>query len=250
MHRRRRRRFGDDARRAQPTRFEVQVLSTVPHDPDAFTEGLAFSADGRLFESTGLEGASQLREVDPTTGEVTRRVALGASEFGEGIAIDGSTVVQLTWRQGIAHRWGLDDFSPRGDMAFSGEGWGLTRLDGRFVQSDGTSTLTLRDDVFGPVGRIEVTRAGRPVDQLNELEAVDDKVYANVWHRDEIVRIDPASGVVDAVVDASTLWRGPGRGPEMTLNGIAHRPGDPADVVWLTGKNWPSMYRVRLVRSR
>lgn len=239
---------------AAPEALGLGVVARHPHDTGAFTEGLLFDEDGRLFESVGLEGESALREVDPDRGTIVRDTKLPADQFGEGIALGAGGIVQLTWKNGVAHRWSIDDgdgFGRLGSFRYDGEGWGLTTAGSEFVQSDGSPTLKFRDGTTFEVTRsVEVTRAGQPVDEVNELESVDGVLYANVWHSDEILRIDPASGRVTGVVDASSLWRDPARTSEMTLNGIAHRPGDPPDRLWLTGKNWPEMFVVDVVPAR
>lgn len=233
-----------------PERLVVRVVETVAHDTDAFTEGLVFSDDGRLFESRGLEGESSVSELDPTTGKVLRSQALDADQFGEGLAIGPGGLVQLTWKSGVARTWNLTDLAPGIEMTYSGEGWGLTFNESEFIQSDGSATLTFRDaDSFQAVGSVQVANGTTPVDQINELEWIEGNVLANVWHSDEIMQIDPDSGAVTAVIDASTLWNDPERTSEMTLNGIAHRPGDPANRVWLTGKNWPEIFIVDLVAA-
>ena len=236
-----------DAAAAGIARYRVEVVSTVAHNTDAFTQGFLFDADGRLWEGTGLVGESELRRLDPDTGEVVASTALPATVFGEGVASGPNGLVQLTWQQRTAYRW-TPDGEPIGTFTYDGEGWGLTFDGTDFIQSDGSSTLTWRDPAsFEAVKTVTVTLAGEAIDQLNELEWVDDRILANVWHSDEILRIDPTNGEVDAVIDASTLWNDPGRTSEMTLNGIAHGPGDPANTLWLTGKRWPQIHIVELV---
>lgn len=232
------------------TRRTVRVVDTVPHDTEAFTQGLVFDDAGRLFESRGLLGESSVRELDPTTGEVINQQQLQPDQFGEGLAIGPGGLVQLTWKSGIARTWSLADLAPGRDLALAGEGWGLTFNEHEFIQSDGSAVLTFRDaESFEPVGSVQVTNEGVPVDQLNELEWIEGNVLANVWHSDEILQIDPDSGAVSAVIDASTLWTAPERTSEMTLNGIAHRPGDPSNRVWVTGKNWPEIFIVDVVAA-
>ena len=232
----------DPAARGVPERLALRVLDRHHHDDTAFTEGLVFHSRGRLFESLGLDGRSAIREVDPLTGSVRIERRLDGSLFGEGIAIGPDGLVQLTWKNHVALSWRLPDLGVGPRYRYSGEGWGLTFDGRRFIQSNGSATLTFRDrSSFAEVSHVEVTRDGRPADQLNELEFVDGVVYSNVWHSDEILRIDPASGRVTGVIDASGLWTSAERTSEMTLNGIAHRPGDPADELWLTGKNWPEL---------
>jgi glutamine cyclotransferase len=220
------------------------VLASHPHDRAAYTQGLVLVGD-RLFESTGQLGRSSVREVDVATGRVLRRATLPPDLYGEGLAAVGDRLVQLTWRNGVALQWSVDGLVELGRFAYEGEGWGLCLGDdGRLVHSDGTASLTFRDPAgFGVLARVAVTRDGAPLDQLNELECAPDGVWANVWHSEEIVRIDPASGAVTATVDATGLGP-PAPGAEEVLNGIARRP----DGTWLlTGKNWPTLYEARFI---
>jgi glutamine cyclotransferase len=224
-----------------------QVLAEIPHDPEAFTQGLEL-ADGALYESTGLVGRSQLRELDPGTGEVRRAVALPRDLFGEGLTVVDDRIWQLTWRDGVALEWDRASFELRREVPIDGEGWGLC-LDRagpeRLVRSDGTDRLRFHDPVtFAGRGEVEVTLRGEPVRDLNELECVDGQVWANVWRTDTLVRIDPASGWVTAVVDATGLLDGERRADADVMNGIAAL-GDGEFL--LTGKFWPVAFRVRLV---
>ena len=234
-------------------RYDVAVIERIERPGDGFTQGFVFDGAGRLWESTGLEGRSSVRRVDPQTGDTMERRAIGDDEFGEGLAVGPDGLVQLTWTSGVAYRWSLDPLDPldslelAGEFRYDGEGWGLTFDGEAFIQSDGTATLTRRDpNTFEVISTRTVRLDGQPVDQLNELEWVDGVIYANVWHSEDIVRIDPATGTVTGVIDASGLWESPERTSEMTLNGIAHRPGDPSTRLWLTGKQWPTMFVVDL----
>lgn len=219
------------------------VLAEVPHDTAAFTQGFEIDG-GALFEGTGLEGESQLRELDPETGEVRRSAPVPDDMFGEGITVVGDRIWQLTWQDGVALEWDEATFEVLREVPVDGEGWGLCRDGDRLVRSDGTDRLRFHDPAtFAETGSVTVTRDGRPVTEINELECVDGRVWANIWQTDEIVRIDPADGGVDAVVDASGLLPDDRRGGADVLNGIAHVDGD---EYLLTGKLWPTTFRVRL----
>jgi len=227
-----------------PRPLPVRVLAVHPHDPQAFTQGLLWHA-GRLYESTGLYGRSSLREVDPESGRVLRSVALPDDQFGEGLALAGDRLIQLTWREERAFVWRLSDLAPLGQLAFRGEGWGLT-WDGReLVQSNGSAVLELRSAAdLRLVRSLAVRRRGRPVPYLNELEWVAGALYANVWESDEIVRIDPATGEVTGTWDASGLLEPQERERADVLNGIAWNPE--RRVFYLTGKLWPHLFEVEL----
>jgi glutaminyl-peptide cyclotransferase len=231
-----------------PARLRYEVVSRRPHDPEAWTQGLVLTDDGRLFESTGLVGRSSLREVDPTTGAVLRLTEPPGSVFGEGLAQVGDRLVQLTWRSGTAFVWDLETFELLGAHAYDGEGWGLCHDGERLVMSDGSARLTFRDPAsFTVLGRVVVTLDGEPLDRLNELECDAGLVWANVWATDTIVRIDPSSGRVDGVLEARGLIvpHPTARDPGAVLNGIA---ADVAAGTWLlTGKRWPELIEVRIL---
>ena len=228
-----------------------QVLAELPHDTTAFTQGLEVDG-GVLYEGTGLEGRSQLRELDPETGAVERSVPLPGQLFGEGVTVVGDRIWQLTWRDGVVLEWDRATLTLRRQVPLDGEGWGLC-LDGggppdarggRLVRSDGTDRLRFQDpDSFAEEGSVAVTLDGRPITQLNELECVDGQVWANVWQTDRIVRIDPADGRVTAVVDTAGLLPPDRRAGTDVLNGIAAVPG--TDEFLITGKLWPTIFRVR-----
>jgi glutamine cyclotransferase len=235
---------------AVPT-LHPQVLAELPHDPTAFTQGFEIDG-GTLYEGTGLEGRSQLRELDPQTGAVERSVPLPGHLFGEGITVVGDRIWQLTWRDGVVLEWDRASLTLRRQVPLDGEGWGLC-LDGggppdghgaRLVRSDGTDRLRFHDpDTFAEQESVTVTLDGAPVTELNELECVDGQVWANVWQTDRIVRIDPASGHVTAVVDAAGLLDPARRAGTDVLNGIAAVPD--TDEFLITGKLWPVAFRVR-----
>lgn len=231
-------------------RLVPEVIRTLPHDREAFTQGLLF-ADGRFLESTGRYALSDLREVDVETGAVVRRRPLEARFFAEGLAGVGDRLVQLTYREGTALVYDRETFEEVGRFRYDGEGWGLC-FDGTGLwMSDGSSTLQRRDaTTFELTGRLEVRRAGQPVPRLNELECVDGHVYANVWLATEIVRIDAETGRVDAVIDAAALVPADPvvrANRDAVLNGLAHDPE--TGRWWLTGKLWPVLYEVRWVAA-
>jgi glutamine cyclotransferase len=235
--------------------LRADVLAEIPHDRQAFTQGLEL-VDGVLYEGTGIEGESSIRTVDPETGDVTQKVDLPADVFGEGITVAGDTIWQITWQDGIAMRRDRNTLAEEGRVTYEGEGWGLCHDQDadRLIMSDGTDRLTYRDvDSFAAEGGVDVRDAdGRPVEKINELECVPDQdgrlqVWANIWQTDEIVRIDPGSGRVTATVDLSGLLPEEDRAGADVLNGIAHIPG--TDEFLVTGKLWPTMFRVRFVTS-
>ncbi|MGZ3141048.1 glutaminyl-peptide cyclotransferase [Lentzea chajnantorensis] len=224
----------------QETKPQVEVLQKIPHDTTAFTQGLEL-VDGVLYEGTGLEGESSMRALDPATGEVRKEVDLPQELFGEGITVVGDTIWQITWRNGVAIERDRKTFDEIRRVSYDGEGWGICHDQSRLVMSDGSAQLTFRDPkTFAETGSVRVTRDGKPLAQLNELECVGGEVWANVWKTDEIVRVDPADGKVTKTYDLSSLKP---QGDVDVLNGIAHVPG--TDEFLVTGKNWPTVFRVR-----
>jgi glutamine cyclotransferase len=232
-----------EVRANNPQRLNVQVLQTLPHDASLFTEGLEY--DGTtLYESAGLSGQSTLT-AGPLGGPVAIRAILPSPLFAEGITVVGTTIWQLTWQDGVAIQWDKATLRELRRVPFRGEGWGLCYQPSahRLVMSNGSSSLTFRDpDTFAVTGTVQVGRSN-----LNELECVGDTVYANVFDSDDILRIDSSTGLVTGVADASALLQPRPADPEAVLNGIAAVPG--TDQFLVTGKFWPTMYRVRFVPS-
>lgn len=223
-----------------------EVVNVFPHDPQAFTQGLIYH-NGYLYESTGLYGESSLRKVDLETGEVLEQVDLPSNYFGEGLTLWGDTLLQLTWLEETGFIYDLEDFSLLGQFTYPTEGWGLTHDGGRLIMSDGSSQLYFLDPInFQNIGSIEVTYQGETIDRLNELAFINGEVFANIWQTDDIVRIDPETGVVTGWIDLRDILPDKLRTPTTdVLNGIAYDPE--GDRLFVTGKNWPTLYEIRLV---
>ena len=222
--------------------LKVRVHRTLPHDPQAFTQGLAWW-NGKLYESTGMRGKSELRRLDPVTGAIEQRVAIPVFFFGEGLALVGERMVMLTWHGERAFLFHRDSFARLGTVSYRGEGWGLCHDGTRFVMSDGSNKLRFRDSAsFATAGEVAVTLDGKPLANLNELECVGDAVYANVWQRDFIVRIDPASGHATQRIDAAGLLGMAAARNADVLNGIAY--DSDAERFYVTGKLWPTLFEV------
>ena len=226
-------------------RLRVEVLASYPHDRTAFTQGLLWH-QGSLYESTGLYALSTLRRVDPTSGEVLERVDLDDSLFGEGLVRVGDRLIQLTWQEGLALVYETAGLVPIDQLPYSGHGWGLAFDGRRLIMTDGSSRLTFRDpETFREQGSVEVIFDGAPLREINEMESVDGELYANVLNQDRIYRIDPDSGQVGAVIDASGLLSVMEKRGAGVLNGIAYDPS--SKTFWITGKNWPRIFQVVFV---
>jgi glutaminyl-peptide cyclotransferase len=225
--------------------YHLEVVHAWPHDRGAFTQGLLFR-DGRLVESTGLYGRSSLREVDLESGRIFKQITVPPEYFAEGLTALGSKLYQLTWREHTAFVYDADTFQRLGEFTYEGEGWGLTTDGVHLILSDGTAQIRFLDaTTFKVIRTIEVRDAGKPVDQLNELEYVRGEILANVWQTNRILRIEAASGRVVGVVDCTGLLPAADRAPNTdVLNGIAYDAV--TDRLVLTGKLWPSIFEVRL----
>jgi len=225
-------------------RYSYTVANIFPHDPGAFTQGLSFY-DGNLYEGTGQYGASTLRRVDLATGTVLLERQLEETLFGEGIALVGDRILQLTYlsRQGFAYR--RDNFELLAEFTYPTEGWGLAYDGQRLLMSDGTATLYFRDpETFAETGRVVVRYDGQELLNLNELEMVDGEVWANVWQTDLIARIDPGTGEVTGWIDLSGLLTSQEQARADVLNGIAYDAA--GQRIFVTGKYWPWLFEIDL----
>jgi glutaminyl-peptide cyclotransferase len=232
---------------AQETPIQgYKVVRAYPHDPAAFTQGLLW-LDGKLYESTGRNGTSTIREVRLEDGKVLRSVSLPSRYFGEGIVDRGDEILSLTWQDQVGFRWNRKDFRQIGSFSYPGEGWALTRDARNIYMSDGTAQLRVLDPkTLAERRRIDVTDQGRPVERLNELEYVKGEILANVWMTSRIARIDPETGRIKGWIELGGLVGGrTNEDPDAVLNGIAYDAA--ADRLFVTGKNWDQLFEIDLL---
>ena len=228
--------------------YTYRMVKEFPHDPEAFTQGLVMR-DGFLYEGTGLYGASSIRKVTLETGEALLMKKLPEIYFGEGIAVQGNRLVQLTWKSQVGFVYEQDTFERTGDFNYLGEGWGLTHDSERFIMSDGTAQLRFLDlSTFDVIGQVYVRYGDEPVAYLNELEYIDGYIYANIWKKDRIAIINPESGYVVGWVDMAGLLTAEERRSADVLNGIAY--DDKNGRIFVTGKKWPKLFEIELVEER
>lgn len=226
--------------------YGYKIINIFPHDRNAFTQGL-FYRQGYLYESTGRYGQSSLRQVELETGRVLKMRRLPHTVFAEGIVDWKDKIIGLTWRAERGFVWQLESFDEVDRFTYEGQGWGLTRSDRELFQSNGSSQLRVLDPETHKILRVvEVSADGRPVTQLNELEWVEGEIFANIWQTDRIARIDPETGRVVGWIDLSGLLYAPGGGVDV-LNGIAY---DPRGRLFVTGKLWPKLYEIQLIRQK
>lgn len=230
-------------------RCGYRIVHSYPHDVTAFTQGL-FWDNSHLYEGTGQYGQSRVARIDLETGKALAETRLPADQFGEGITHWRGQIIGVTWKGGVGHRWRIGDLKPISSFTYDGEGWGVAMHGDRLVLSDGTPTLRFFDPAtMREERRVTVRFGGRPLAMLNELEAIDGEIWANVWMTDMIVRIDPDSGDIRSTVDLKGLREDAGaRGGDSVLNGIAWDAK--AKRLFVTGKYWPKLYEIALADCR
>lgn len=226
-----------------------EIVNSYPHDPNAFLQGLVWYDNG-FYESTGREGHSTLRRIEFPSGKVIKSVSLASDLFGEGLALVGDRLVQLTWKAHRGFVYDRESFKLLREFKYDTEGWGITYDGKNLVMSDGSSTLLYLDaETFQPVRRLNVTWNGRPQDNLNELEYIEGEIWANIWQQDYILRIDPKTGKVKSYLDMKNLLPPQLRtGNENVLNGIAY--DSKTKRIFVSGKLWPRIFEIRLKQRK
>lgn len=228
--------------------FKAEVVKEYPHDVTSYTQGLFFF-DGQMYESTGQYGTSTFRKVDLVTGKPLRKLDFSKKYFVEGSVVFGNELYILTWTNKVVFIYDAQTLEYKRTGSYHREGWGLTSDGKSLVASDGSSNLYFLDAGLNLLKTLKVTLHGRPLRFLNELEYVDGKIYANVYTSDMVVAINPSDGVVEEVIDCSGLLPDSLRtsGTDV-LNGIAYN--EKTGKLYLTGKNWPRLYEVKLVEKK
>ena len=231
---------------AQVKQYGIKVVKEYPHRTDAYTQGLFFQ-DGILWETTGQYGESTIRTVDLASGEPTQLKKLNSKYFGEGSVILDGVLYVLTWTNKVAFKYDAATLTYQKTLSYPREGWGITTDGKQLIASDGSANLFFLDKDLKLLKRQLVTMNGRPLRYLNELEWIDGKIWANVYTTDTIVIINPADGKVEAAIDCSGLLPRKLRKKDTdVLNGIAL---DAEGRIYLTGKKWPRLYQVELVKK-
>ena len=230
-----------------PKQYSYRIVQVYPHDTKAYTQGLLFD-DGFLYESTGLEGKSTLRKVNLRTGEAVRLINLPDEMFGEGLALVDDKLIQLTWKNQVAFVYQKSDFKLLERISYNiREGWGLTYDGEHLLMTDGSENLYFLDkNTLAEIRRIEVCDHRGAVRQLNELEYINGELWANVYYSDDILRIDPKTGIVTGRINMSGLLQRNDIKPDTNvLNGIAY--DSETGKIYVTGKNWPKLFEVQII---
>lgn len=228
--------------------YRLEVVAEYPHDVEAYTQGLFFD-DGVLYESTGRNGYSSFRKVELETGEVLHKINFSEKYFVEGSVMFEDNLYVLTWESKVAFVYDANTLEFKTSWKYPREGWGITTDGKQLIASEGSSLLYFMDKNFKVERKVMVKLNDRPVRWLNELEYIDGKIWANIYTSDEIVIINPKDGRVEGVIDCRGLLPSKLRTPDTdVLNGIAYNPEN--NKIYLTGKNWPKLYEVKLVEEK
>lgn len=232
---------------AKVERYKIEVVKAYPHDTGSYTQGL-FWHDGSLYESTGLNGKSTFRKVDLQSGKALTKLPFNRKYFVEGSVILVDKLYILTWTNKVIFIYDANTLEYRSTYSYPREGWGLTTDGKSLISSDGSSRIYFLTPELKLERSINVTLNGRAVRYLNELEWIDGRIWANVYTTDTIVIINPDTGIVEATVDCEGLLPERLRTSDTdVLNGIAV---DSEGRIFLTGKNWPELYEVKLVGEK
>jgi len=231
-----------------PKLYGYTVLESYPHDIDAFTQGLEFEND-TLYESTGQLTKSTLRKTNYETGEVLKNQKLEDQYFAEGITVLNDKIYQLTWQRNTGFIYDLNSFNKTGSFVYgaSKEGWGLCNDGSNIYKSDGTEKIwTLNSNTLAEESYIEIYTNTSKIPEVNELEWVEGKIYANIWKRNAIAIVNPANGAVEGVIDMKGLQAQVTQHETLdVLNGIAYK-GEP-NILYVTGKNWDKLFKIEVV---
>jgi len=239
--------FGDKS----PEIYKYEVINEFPHDKDAFTQGLEYY-NGFLYESTGQFEESSLRKVELTTGKVLQKIELDKEYFGEGMTIFNDKIYMLTWKNNKGFVFNLETFEKIKEFRYnqSKEGWGLTHNEHKLIKTDGSERIwflnpeTLTEDSF-----IEAYTDKRKVESLNEVEYINDKIYANKWQQNSILIINSITGAIEGIADLKGLQAKAGQqGDDNVLNGIAYDVKN--DRLFVTGKDWDKVFEIKLLKKQ
>ncbi len=225
-----------------PLSYRYRVVKSYPHDRRAYTQGLIYD-NGFFYEGTGQQGESSLRKVDPETGKVISQVNLDGSLFGEGVALLGDHIYQLTWTSKVGFVYEKETLRQINRIYYQTQGWGLATIGDSLVMSDGTNVIWYLDPDFNVLSSVDVWDNKGMVDNLNELEMIDGELWANIWQTDRIARIDPRTGKVLGYVELNNLLPREESEPGTdVLNGIAWDAE--GRRLFVTGKYWPRLFEI------
>jgi glutamine cyclotransferase len=237
-----------------PTEYTYKVIKTLPHDTSSYVEGLEYH-DGFFYESAGDYGHSSLRKVEPSTGKILQKADLDKQYFGEGITVIGNKIIQLTYREKVGFVYDKATFKKLSEFSYTTgrEGWGLAFDGEKVLNTDGSNTIFfLNKDTYQKIGSIDVFDNKGAIQNLNELEIIDGKIYANVYTTNEILIINPETGAVESKIDLSGLlpadyFKTQDAKDNNVLNGIAYDKA--TKRLFVAGKKWPHIFQIELIKK-
>lgn len=233
-----------------PKIYTYTIINEYPHDMSSYTQGLEFY-NGELYEGTGQYRESKLRKVDYKTGEVLKNIDLPNEYFGEGITVMNDKIYQLTWKKGTGFVYDINSFEKTGSFKYGNslEGWGICNDGSKLYKSDGTEKIwTLNPETLVEEGYIQAYHNKGKVVELNELEWVNGKIYANRWNKNGVAIINPENGAVEGVIDFTPLKDSVKQHPKLdVLNGIAYNPE--TGTLFVTGKYWDKLFEVEITEK-
>ena len=237
-----------------PVLYTYKIINTYPHDVNAYTQGLEYH-NGFLYEGTGKNGKSSIRKVEITTGKILQQADLDETYFGEGITIFNDKLYQLTWKGGIGMIYDLYSFEKLGEFKYtkSREGWGIANNGIEFIKTEGTERIWYLDPENLVEERfIEAYTNKRKVENLNELEFINGKIYANIWQQNSILMINPITGKIEGIADLDGLKSEILKSQNLTdvdevLNGIAFDKEN--NRLFVTGKHWSKLFEIVLIKK-
>lgn len=229
----------------EPTQYHYKLETSLPHDRTLFTQGL-LRHDNLFYESGGRYGQSRVVVYREDARAPSQEHRLDDRFFAEGLTELNGRLYLLTWRERTLWVLDTESLEPLTHYTYDGEGWGLTDNGELLIRSDGSDQLFFHSlEDFSEVDRLRITERGQPIHRLNELEYIKGFIWANIWHENRLVQIDPDSGHVVGSLDLTALVRRERpRGQESVLNGIAYEAEN--NALWVTGKNWSRLYRLTL----
>ncbi len=228
--------------------FYVKIKGFIEHDDKAYTQGLIFH-NGFLYESTGQYGESTLRQIDPKTGKIIKKISIPERYFAEGIALVDNKIYLLTWQELTCFVYDINTFKQIGKFQYPGEGWGLTKYKENLILSDGTNFLKFINPANFKIEKtLSVLDNSKAIDNLNEMEFINGELWSNVYMTDYIAIINVETGNITGYIDATILRTNLINNSEAeVLNGIAY--DDKTGKIYLTGKNWNKIFEIELIEQ-
>ena len=230
----------------KPKSYNYEILKILPHDINTYTQGLILY-NNMFFESSGQYGKSFLRKINSINGNIIKEIKIDDNYFAEGITIHDKTIYMLTWKSKKGFKYDLDSFEKKGEFNYQSEGWGLTTLNNQILMSDGTEKIYFRDpQTFNLEKTIEVYNNNGKVENINELEIINGKLYCNIYGKDIILIIDPYTGLVIGEINLENIFNRKNYNNTIdVMNGIAYNKENNSIII--TGKWWPSMYEIKIL---